>query len=171
MSAIATGLRPEELAQNLFDVIVQFCLVAPRGRRHLRDLKETEFLTLSLLRRRESLIVGDIQRSLGVLPAQMSRVIRSLEGRDCPLIVCRINPRDKRKIDVALTPAGLQAWQDYQDVRLRNIGELLSKLPEEDLDDLHRLLERVQEILRSPLPCALGPDRQVESDLLEGLRE
>jgi DNA-binding MarR family transcriptional regulator len=150
MSATATGLRPEELAQNLFDVITQFCLAAPRARRQGRDLKETEVLTLSLLRRRESLIVGDIQRSLGVLPAQMSRVIRSLEGREQPLILCRINPRDKRKIDVALTPAGLQAWQDYQDARLRHIGELLSRLPEEDLDDLHRLLEKVQEILKSP---------------------
>ncbi len=149
MSATATLLRPEELAQDLFDVIAQFCLAAPRGRRQDRDLKEMEFLTLSLLRRRESLIVGDIQRSLGVLPAQMSRVIRSLEGRAQPLIVCRINPRDKRKIDVALTPAGLQACQDYQDARLHHIADLLSRLKEENLEDLHRLLDRTQEILKS----------------------
>ena len=150
MSATATGLRPEELAQNLFDVIMQFCLAAPRGRKHSRDLKETEFLALSLLRRRESLIVGDIQRSLGILPAQMSRVIRSLESREAPLIICRINPRDKRKIDVALTPAGVQACQDYQDARLRHISGLLAQLPEEDLEDLHRLLDKVQEVLKSP---------------------
>jgi DNA-binding MarR family transcriptional regulator len=150
MSATATGLRPEELAQNLFDVITQFCLAAPRGRRTLRGLKEIEFLTLSLLRRGPSLIVGDIQRSLGVLPAQMSRVIRSLEGREQPLIVCRINTRDKRKIDVALTPAGLQACQDYQDARLRHIGDLLTRLSEEDLEDLHRLLDKTQGLLQSP---------------------
>ena len=149
MSATATLLRPEELAQDLFDVIAQFCLAAPRGRRQERDLKETEFLTLSLLRRRESLIVGDIQRTLGVLPAQMSRVIRSLEGRAQPLILCRINSRDKRKIDVALTPAGLQAYQDYQDARLRHISRLLSGLPEDDLENLHRLLERAHEVLKS----------------------
>jgi DNA-binding MarR family transcriptional regulator len=150
MSATATVVRPEELAQNLFDVITQFCLASPRGRRQYRDLKEMEFLTLSLLRRRDALIVGDIQRALGVLPAQMSRVIRSLEGREQPLIACRINPRDKRKIDVVLTPAGLQACQDYQDARLRHIGELLSRMPEEDLDDLHRLLDRARTILKSP---------------------
>ena len=151
MSATATLLRPEELAHDLFDVITQFCLAAPRGRRQDRDLKEMEFLTLSLLRRRESLIVGDIQRSLGVLPAQMSRVIRSLEGRAQPLIVCRINARDKRKIDVALTPAGLQSCQDYQDARLRHIGTLLARLSEEDLDDLHHLLEKALEVLKSPV--------------------
>ena len=148
MSAIATLPRPEELAQNLIDVITQFCLASPRGRRHERGLKETEFLTLSMLRRRESIIVGDIQRSLGVLPAQMSRVIRSLETRPQPLIVCRINSRDKRKIDVALTPAGVQAWQDHQDARLRHIASLLAQLSEEDLEALHRLLDRAQDILK-----------------------
>jgi hypothetical protein len=40
------------------------------------------------------------------LPAQMSRIIRSLEARERPMIVCRINPQDKRKIDVCLTAAG-----------------------------------------------------------------
>jgi CRISPR system Cascade subunit CasE len=48
------------------------------------------------------MIVGDIQRLLGVLPAQMSRIIRSLENRDRPLIACHINPRDKRKVDVVM---------------------------------------------------------------------
>jgi DNA-binding MarR family transcriptional regulator len=150
MSATATGLRPEELAQNLFDVITHFCLRAPRGRRQERGLKEIEFLTLALLRRQASLIVGDIQRALGVLPAQMSRVIRALEGREQPLIVCRINTRDKRKIDVTLTPAGLRACQDYQDVRLRHIGELLGRLSEDELEDLHHLLERTQDLIKVP---------------------
>ena len=30
MTATAMGVRPEELAQTLFDVIAQFCLTAPR---------------------------------------------------------------------------------------------------------------------------------------------
>jgi DNA-binding MarR family transcriptional regulator len=151
MVATGPGIRLEEIAREVFEVLTQLGLTAPQ-RRRAGDLKEIEFLTLSLLHKRETLIVGDIQRQLGVLPAQMSRIIRALETRDRPLIACRINPQDKRKIDVALTPAGLQAWQDYQDARLRNIAELLSRLPEEDLDDLHRLLEHVQEFLRSPLP-------------------
>jgi len=146
-----TELRPEELAQNLFDVITQFCLAAPRARRQDRDLKEMEFLALSLLRRRESLIVGDIQRSLGVLPAQMSRVIRSLENRVQPLIVCRINAHDKRKIDVALTQAGLQACQDYQDARPAPHWRSAGPPPEGELEDLQQLLDTVQEILKSPV--------------------
>src|SRR5262245_23702918 len=106
MVASGTGMRLEGLAQGVFDLVTQFCLALPRSRRRAGDLKEVEFLTLSILHRHETLIVGEIQRLLGVLPAQMSRIIRALEMRDRPLIACRINPQDKRKIDVALTPDG-----------------------------------------------------------------
>jgi DNA-binding MarR family transcriptional regulator len=122
-------------------------LSAPRGRRRSGDLKEIEFLTLSALRHHDTLIVGDIQRLLGVLPAQMSRVIRSLENRERPLIACRINPHDKRKIDVAITPAGARAHHDYQTARVHQVSRLLGRLGDEDLDDLNRLVEKFRELL------------------------
>jgi DNA-binding MarR family transcriptional regulator len=149
MGASGTGVRFDDLAQTLFDVVTQFCLTAPRPRRRNGDLKEVEFLTLSILHHHETLIVGDIQRQLGVLPAQMSRIIRALEARDRPFITCRINAQDKRKIDVALTPAGVQAFRDYQSSRVRGITALLNRLPEDDLDDLQRLLVRIQEALEA----------------------
>jgi DNA-binding MarR family transcriptional regulator len=149
MIASGTGIPLEDLAHRLIEVVTQLGLAVPRGRRRVGDLKEVEFLTLSILHQRDTLIVGDIQRQLGVLPAQMSRIIRSLEDRDHPLIACRINPQDKRKIDVALTPAGAKAFQDHQAARSRSVAELLGRLPEEDLDDLQRLLEKVQEMILS----------------------
>src|SRR3954466_13632962 len=132
MVASGAGTRPEELAQSVLDVVTRFCVVAPRGRRRAGDLKEIEFLTLSLLHQHETLIVGDIQRLLGVLPAQMSRIIRSLEGRDRPFIACRINPEDKRKINVPLTPAGAQALSEYQATQLCGLHLLLGRLSDED---------------------------------------
>jgi len=95
MVASGTGAVLEELAQALFDTLTQFCLSVPRARRRAGDLKELEFLTLSILHHHDTLIVGDIQRQLGVLPAQMSRIIRALETRERPLIACRINPQDR----------------------------------------------------------------------------
>jgi DNA-binding MarR family transcriptional regulator len=147
MVASGSGTKIEELAHHLFDVVSRFCLVAPRGRRRTGELKEIEFLTLSLLHQREMLIVGDIQRQLGVLPAQMSRIIRSLETRERPLIACRINSQDKRKIDVALTPAGLAAFQEYQASRVRTIAGLLAQLDARDREDLQRLLGKLQDLL------------------------
>jgi len=152
MIANGTGVPLEDIAQRLIEVTAQLGLALPRGRRRNGDLKEVEFLTLSILRQRDTLIVGDIQRQLGVLPAQMSRIIRALEDRDRPLIACRINPQDKRKIDVALTPAGAKAFQEHQAGRVRSVAGLLGRLPEEDIDDLQRLLEKVQELIAPQNP-------------------
>jgi DNA-binding MarR family transcriptional regulator len=147
MTMTATGVRIEDLAQNVFEVLTQLNLAAGRGRRRQRDLKEAEFLTLVILHGQDSMIVGDIQRLLGVLPAQMSRVIRSLEDRERPLIACRINPRDKRKIDVCLTPVGERAILDYEGPRIQGLADLLARLSEEDQEDLGRLFERLRSLI------------------------
>jgi DNA-binding MarR family transcriptional regulator len=123
------------------------CLATPRGRRRVDDLKEVEFLTLAILNDRSSMIVGDIQRLLGVLPAQMSRIIRALESRPEALVACRINSQDKRKIDVALTQAGSKALTDYQAIRVHRIVELLHDLPEDDQDELVGLLDKLRGFL------------------------
>ena len=147
MVAASTGDRLEEVAHDLFEVFTQLCLGALRGLRRVGDLKEVEFLTLSLLHQHETLIVGDIQRMLGVLPAQMSRIIRSLEARERPYIACRINAQDKRKIDVSMTPAGVRAFHEHQAARVSALSRVLSRLPEDDLDDLQRLSEKLRDVL------------------------
>lgn len=151
MVATTTGARLEGIAQDLFEVVTRLCMTIPRGRRRSEDLKEIEYLTLSLLEDRGTMIVGDIQRLLGVLPAQMSRIIRSLENRQGPLIACRINPQDKRKIDVNLTEDGEKILLEYQGVRIRKLVELLQDLADEDQENLTRLLEKVRALLdRAP---------------------
>ncbi len=149
--AIGTGQRTEDLAQELFTVVTQICMSTLRGRRRTGDLKEVEFLTLSLLHENGTMIVGDIQRLLGILPAQMSRVIRSLENRDRPLIQCRINARDKRKIDVVMTNHGVKAFLEYQGKRVGRIVQQLQALGDEDQDDLIRALNKLHGLLdRTP---------------------
>jgi DNA-binding MarR family transcriptional regulator len=148
--ASGTGLRVEEIAQDLFEVVTQIGLSTLRGRRRVADLKEVEFLTLSILHSHDTMIVGDIQRVLGVLPAQMSRIIRALENRDRPLIACRINPRDKRKIDVCLTAAGDKALMDYRHASVSRIIEHLRQLSDEDQEDLTRALDKLSTLLARP---------------------
>jgi DNA-binding MarR family transcriptional regulator len=103
-----------------------------------------DFLALTLLDERGTMIVGDIQRLLGVLPAQMSRIIRRLEAdRQNPLIACRINPHDKRKIDVSLTDAGVKALAEYESMRVERIAEMLNELGEREQESLQQLLGKV----------------------------
>lgn len=145
--AIGTSHRALDLAQELFEVVTQICLSTLRGRRRHGDLKEIEFLTLSILQAGGTMIVGDIQRILGVLPAQMSRVIRALENRERPLIECRINTRDKRKIDVCLTSWGEKSLLEYQGARVSRIVDRLQNLSEEDQEDLVQALHKLHALL------------------------
>ena len=138
------GVGIDELAHELFEVITSLGLAVPPPRRRPGDLKEIEYLTLTILHGKGTMIVGDIQRLLGVLPAQMSRIIRSLEDRERPLIACHINTRDKRKVDVQMTAAGDKALKDYQASRVDRIATALRDLPEEIHDDLNRLLDKLR---------------------------
>jgi DNA-binding MarR family transcriptional regulator len=145
--AIGSGHRLDDIAHELFQLVTQICLSTLRGRRRGGELKEVEFLTLSLLQSNGTMIVGDIQRLLGILPAQMSRVIRALETRERPLIQCRINPHDKRKIDVCLTTHGEKVLLDYQAKRVGRIIERLQQLSEDDQEELIRALTKLHGLL------------------------
>jgi len=147
MVASGTGVRLEDTARDLFEVVTQLGLTALRGRRRTGDLKEVEFLTLAILHAHGTMIVGDIQRLLGVLPAQMSRIIRSLENRERPLIGCQINARDKRKVDVCLTTAGEKSLLDYQASRTDRLVQILRDLPEGEQEDLNRLVDKLHGLL------------------------
>lgn len=141
------GSRLEEISEDLFEVVTQVCMTVPRGRRRNGDLKEIEFQTLAILQERGTMIVGDIQRLLGVLPAQMSRVIRALETRRGGLISCRINPSDKRKIDVCISENGEKACHEYRAARVKRLSELLHDLTEDEQGQVIHLLDRIRGLL------------------------
>ena len=147
MSTVTTTQRIDDIAHELFQLATQICLSTLRGRRRGGELKEVEFLTLSLLSSGGTMIVGDIQKLLGILPAQMSRVIRALENRERPLIQCRINMRDKRKIDVCLTGHGEKMLLEYQSKRVGRIVERLQTLSEDEQEELIRALTRLHGLL------------------------
>jgi len=144
MVATNPGARLEEIAQEVFEVLTHLGLVSPPRRRRAGGLKEIEFLTLALLQGRGTMIVGDIQRLLGVLPAQMSRIIRALEDRERPMVACQINTEDKRKVNVCMTPAGEKALHDYQSAQVGRIALALGELPEEDQQELGRVLDKLR---------------------------
>jgi len=147
MVTSGSEVRLEEAARDLFDVVTQLGLTAMRGRRRPGEMKELEFFTLALLHEHGTMIVGNIQKTLGVLPAQMSRVIRSLESRERPLIACQINSTDKRKVDVCVTPAGEKALQEYVAYRTDRLVRLMRDLPEEEQEELNRLIEKLHGLL------------------------
>lgn len=142
-----------EFVEEVFQLSTDVWAAQSKGKQsHEAEISETEFLTLDLLAKSAPLTVGEIQRRIGVLPAQMSRVIRSLENKgDQPLVSCSINPQDKRKIDVVLTPAGRKAHQAYRERKLGSIQKMLAGLSENDRNELMRILRLIRDMMRKDM--------------------
>jgi len=108
------------------------------------DLSESEFLALDALEDAEAMSVGDLRKYVGVLPAQMSRILKALEQRyDEKLVICSINPDDKRKIDVSITPKGRRAVDAYRRAKIKTSMEALESLSDRDLANLSSILAKI----------------------------
>jgi len=136
----------EELAEEIFALTQMDWAARPQVRRRPEhDISESEFLSLDALARSDSMTVGELQKRVGVLPAQMSRIVRSLENKpDEAMISCAINPTDKRKIDVSITEAGRKAVTAYRSAKLAGITEVLTDLSESDRAEFIRILRVIR---------------------------
>lgn len=137
----------EELSEEILELtkLTSRARAASRRDDAVEALTETEHLTLDLLNKHGSMTVGEIQKAIGVLPAQMSRVIRALEQKgDDPHIACQINPDDRRKIDVSLTLAGRKAFETYRSARLAMTMQILQILSPSERDEFMRILRKIQ---------------------------
>jgi len=144
--------------EALADEIMGLSLVISRARAraqkgsNVETLTETENLTLDLIKDGEVKTVGEIQQAIGVLPAQMSRIIRALEDKGGnPYITCSINPDDRRKIDVSITKDGRKAREGYRAARLQSIMNILSVLDHDEREEFMRLLRKIQADLSQSL--------------------
>ncbi len=136
----------EALAEEVFELNkLSWTARAQVRQRSECTVSEYEFLALDVLAKQGPMTVGELQKHVGVMPAQMSRVIRSLENKpDGPMITCAINARDKRKVDVTLTEAGRGAVSGYRTSKLATITETLTCLGPSDRDEFIRILRVIR---------------------------
>lgn len=131
----------DKMAMEIFELYRLIAMARSRRPAGPDDLSETEFLTLDMLSKEQPLTIGDIQKRIGVLPAQMSRIIRGLEDqRGQGYVECKINAQDRRRIDVSLTDAGSQAYQEYRSARIGSMFDVLRALEPKDRLDFMRML-------------------------------
>ena len=147
-------LTTSALALEIFEISKRTWLLKQRERfKGGYDLSEAEFLALDALEKVPSLSVGELRRHVGVLPAQMSRVIKALEQRyEEKLVLCAINAQDKRKIDVSITPVGRRAVAAYRRAKILATVEALQSLPESDLRTLASILGKISQASAAGAP-------------------
>ncbi|MCH7591988.1 MAG: MarR family transcriptional regulator [Planctomycetes bacterium] len=136
----------DKMAAEIFELYRLIALARSRRPSGPDDLSEAEFLTLDLLTKQQPRTIGEIQKEIGVLPAQMSRIVRALEeqgGRG--YVECKINARDRRRIDVSLTEGGAKAYDTYRSARLGSMYEILRVLPPNDRIEFMRMLGQIRD--------------------------
>ena len=113
------------------------------------ELSETEFLTLDVLSKEQPLTTGEVQKRVGVLPAQMSGIVRALEkGGGKSFVACSINSKDRRRIDIILTEEGRAAYASFRAARLASMRQILAILAGEDRMHFMRIIRLLTTGLR-----------------------
>ena len=143
----------EQLAEEILHL--QFMFWKMRHRSKIDDpydLTEAEYATLDALAELHESTVGQLQKLLDVRSAQMSRIIRSLENKaGAKLIECSLNPNDKRKINVRMTPTGKKAYAEYKRRRILANLELIADLEPSERENLRKLLASYRQAIAKRL--------------------
>ena len=142
----------DAMAAEIFELYHLVAMARSRRPAGPDDLSETEFLTLDVLSKDEPLTIGEVQKRVGVVPAQMSRIVRALEeqgGRG--YVECHINPQDRRRVDISLTKAGKEAYEKFRSARLSSMYETLAALAPEDRFEFMRMMRQIRAALEKRL--------------------
>jgi DNA-binding MarR family transcriptional regulator len=149
----------DAMADEIFELYRVIAALRSQQNRGQEDLSETEFLTLDILAKDGPMTIGEAQRRIGVVPAQMSRVVRALEesgGKG--YIECRINPEDRRRVDISLSKTGRDAHARFRTARLGSMYAVLEALPPDDRLEFMRMLRQI----RTHVESAAGVTSEAE---------
>ena len=136
----------DHMVEEIFGLFKVIAAARSRRPSNSSDLSETEFLALDVLAKDGPLTIGEVQKLIGVVPAQVSRVVRSLEvegGRG--FVECKINPKDRRRIDVSLTESGKKALGAFRQARLASFYVVLEALDPSDRTEFMRMLKCIRD--------------------------
>lgn len=118
-------------------------------------LSATQFMTLNLLPPGgDGLPIGDLARRMNLKPATVAKTVDSLEARH--LVVRSPNPKDKRRVSVAVTSAGSELQNAAKGGFQAHIAILFEKMPPQHREGLILGLESIARAAAA-LPAANAP--------------
>lgn len=95
----------------------------------------------ALFRRRDGVTMSELSRMLLVSNGNATTVVDRLEGDG--LVRRTASESDRRTVHVALTPAGLQAFETMAAGHEAEVARLFATVSDEDLDALTAILKRM----------------------------
>jgi len=127
--------------------------------RHDPGLTVPQYLALRAIAR-EGVTGSELARRTGVSGPAVSQLLSALASAG--LVERRADAEDRRRQELALSPAGERAFGAAETLLRDRLGELLADLPRPEIDALSRLLPSVEAALSGAPPprrTSTGPSR------------
>jgi MarR family transcriptional regulator for hemolysin len=118
-------------------------------------LTTPQYLALRAIAREEQVSAGELARRAGVSGPAASQLLAVLV--DGGLVDRRAADGDRRRQELALTPAGRELLAAVEATLSERIGSLLGDLPRPEVDALRRALPRVEAALSGAAPPRRPP--------------
>jgi len=116
-----------------------------RPQKHINESLHGEVFALRFIALNgDDVLPGEISGEMGVSSARIAAALNSLESKG--LITRRIDPRDRRKILVGITPEGKALAQQQQQAVVAGTSKLLALLGEQDAQEYVRITGKLAEI-------------------------
>jgi len=122
--------------------------------RHEPPLTVPQYLAMRAIAT-ESVSGSELARRTGVSGPAVSQLLAGLV--DSGLVQRRAMENDRRRQELALTPAGRRAFKSAQALLRERLGALLVELPRPEADALSRVLPRVEAALSGTAPPRRPP--------------
>ena len=109
------------------------------------DITPLHFEIMALLKEAGTLHVAEIGERLQIARAQMTHLIDKLVDLD--IVERKMDIADRRTINITLTGQGKVFLEEYKDRLTSAIIETMSRLTDEELEDLSNTLRKLRDIL------------------------
>ncbi|MCO6439335.1 MAG: MarR family transcriptional regulator [Phycisphaerae bacterium] len=107
------------------------------------EITESEFLALDYLAEVGTATVGEAQKHMRVVPAQMSRLLRRLQA--AKLVTSGINREDRRRVDMTISESGRAVHAKYRTAKLAPIVAALDRLSRDEREAFMKLVNKMTE--------------------------
>jgi DNA-binding MarR family transcriptional regulator len=136
----------EECAGLITDVIPMLMRILRCEIGNIRpaDITVPQLRTMACLQAHAGISLTELAEHLGFLPSSASKVVDQLLTRD--LLTRQIDPSDRRRAILTLTPAGLAALDETRSAIQAFIGKQLAQLSPDKLSTISDAMLQLQQI-------------------------
>ena len=132
-----------QAATEIFNALIALCNREPAPRVQMRAQGESLGLHL-LARHPDGMVAEEIRQIMDVSSARVAAILANLERKD--LIIRLIEPEDRRRLRIMLTPAGQTHAETEDAYIIDRLEQSLAVLDDEEIQCCIRVLHKLENL-------------------------